>query len=324
MSDVGAVVLTVGEPSTNRALASLEAQTLPAQDVALVEGMRPFHRAFNAGVEQVRAPFLVQVDADMILDADCIELLRNAMAPRVAITVGTLRDPLMGRVVGVKIFRRACLETTLQRDTIGPDADLYRSLGRKGWQTRYLTGHGRRSLRNLDLGAHRPTYTVDYTFGTYYVLGRVVADREDSIALRWRFTCLRRTNHQVAPVARLAIAKGIFGSETSDMTKPMPSASDSAFLRRLVRTRADLGAAPTDLPRLLTLDADRLFEAFSELGSDLRVTSPAGLRGCQSALAEIADSRSLLAEVALGAGALGTSSQPRARVRTAISWLLRA
>jgi hypothetical protein len=45
----------------------------------------------------------VQVDADMVLDPDCFERLRQAMDDDVGMAVGALRDPLLGPIAGVKI-----------------------------------------------------------------------------------------------------------------------------------------------------------------------------------------------------------------------------
>lgn len=313
MSDVGAVVFTLGEQTTSRALASLGAQTLAVEDVLIVDGVRPFHRAFNSGAERVSTPFFVQVDADMVLDPDCVEQLRGGIAPRVGIAVVALRDPLMGRIAGVKMFRRSCLEALRLRDTIGPEIDLYVTLARLGWLTRWLTGHGRRSMRGPTLGAHRPDYSVDYVFGTCYLLGRLFAQREDPSALGWRFTRLRRTAHPMAPVARIAMARGILGCETRDMAKPRPGTADAAFLRRLVVTPPDASFAPGCIRRLTALATEPLVEAFHELGASLRIASHAGLRGCLRVLGETDHPRSLLAEVALGGGALATSPPPARR-----------
>src|SRR5919198_180508 len=106
MGDVGAVVLTLGESTTARAVACLRAQTLPIEQVAVVEGVTPFHRALSAGVDAVSTPFFLQVDADMVLDRDCAAQLRATMAPTVGIVAGSLRDPLMRKVGAIKLFRR--------------------------------------------------------------------------------------------------------------------------------------------------------------------------------------------------------------------------
>jgi hypothetical protein len=309
MSDVSAVVLTVGEQTTNRALASLKAQSLPVEDVVIVEGVRPFHRAFNSGVEQVTTPFFVQVDADMVLDPDCVEVLRGAMSPTVGIAVGALRDPLMGTVAGVKAFRRSCLEAVRLRDTIGPEIEFSLALGRLGWLTQYLY-RDLQSGRHPTLGSHRPDYTVEYVFGTYYLLGRLYGHREDTGALRWRFTQLRRSAHPMAPVARLAMAHGIFGCETRDIAKPPPSPADSTFLRRLTEMPPDASVMPRQVLPPMALATEALFEAFHELGASLRVASHIRVRACLRALGEADHPSSLLAEVALGSGALARSSGP--------------
>jgi hypothetical protein len=314
MSDVAAVVLTLGEQTTGRAVRSLEAQTLPPDDVVIVEGVRPFHRALNRGADRVASPFFVQLDADMVLDPDCIEVLRDGMGPQVGITVGALRDPLMGRIAGVKMFRRSCFDSLRLQDTVGPEIDFYLSLGRLGWQTRYLTGCGRRRLRSPALGDHRPHYGVDYVFGTYYLLGRLFAHCGRLAALRWRFTQLRRSAHAMAPVARLAMAHGIFGSETHDLSKPRPAATDSAFLGRTA-TGTEEASIPAGCIRGLTaLAPAALFAEFFELGASLRAESHAGLRGLLRLLGELEGPRSLLAEAALGHGALARSRSGADRV----------
>jgi hypothetical protein len=323
MSDVAAIVLTVGEQTTGRALASLRAQTLPVDEVVIVDGVRPFHRAFNSGADRVSAPFFVQVDADMVLDPDCVEALRAQMSPTTGIAVGALRDPLMGTIAGVKMFRSSCLEGLRLRDTIGPEVDLYRTLGRLGWLTTYLTGHGLRPMRGPTLGAHLPEYTLDYAFGTYYMLGSMYAHSPDGRGLRWRFTGLRRAAHPMAPVARMAMAHGFLRAETRDIGKPRPRTADAAFLRRLVVRAPHTRVAPRTIRRLMALAIEPLFEAFRELGASLRAASPAALLGCMRVLGQTDEPRSHLAELALGSGALATPAQggiPVAFERLAATW----
>jgi hypothetical protein len=309
-NDVGAVVLTLGEQTTGRALASLKTQTLPVEDVAVVEGVRPFHRALNSGVDRVATPFFLQLDADMVLDPECVKVLRDAMAPTVGIAVGLLRDPLIGKVVGVKMFRRSCFDSLRLRDTVAPEVDFYEALAHFGWRTQYLIGDPRLRIRGLTLGAHRPDYTVDYAFGTYYLLGRLYAHRQNAVALRWRFRQLRRSPHPMAPVARLAMARGIMGNEVHDLAKPRPARTDSSFLQRLAIDTEEAGAVPEYIRRLpLTLAPEPLFAAFRELGTSFRNASLAGMRACLRTLGDIDHPGSLVAEVALGHGALA-ASQP--------------
>jgi hypothetical protein len=310
MSDVGAVILTLGERMTGRALASLEAQTLPVAEVAMVEGVTPFHRALNSGADRVTTPFFVQVDADMVLDPGCVEALREAMHPRVGIAVGALRDPLAGTIAGVKMFRRSCFDVLRLRDTVAPDIDFYMALGRLGWLTQYVIGRPGQAMPSPTLGSHRPDYTIDYVFGTYYLLGRTYAHREDARALSWRFARLRRSAHSMAPAGRLSMAHGILGLETQDVSKPRPSAADSRFLSRLTTSSEEVRINSGRLRGMLHRDPESLVAAFRELGADLRTDSVARLRAWLRALGHRRDPRSLLAEVALGAGALGPRSHP--------------
>jgi hypothetical protein len=234
VSDVAAVALTLGEPSTDRALASLRSQTLPPAEVVLIERRTPFHRAFNSGMRSISTPFFLQLDADMVLDPDCVQRLRGAMAPDVAITVGALRDPLIGTITGVKLFRRECFDAGGLRDVIAPEVDFHLRLAERGWHTRYLLLPKR--ARGWELGDHDPEYTLDYVYGTYHMLGARYAAHDDVLGLSWRFGALRRSRHPLAPVARLALWRGSHARETRDVAKPRPSAADRPLLRALAAT----------------------------------------------------------------------------------------
>src|SRR5688500_11923456 len=104
MSDVTALVLSIGEDTTERAIASVQRQTLAVAETIIVRGISPFHRAFNHGARRIRTPFFMQVDADMILDETCVADLRRAMVDGVGMVVGHLCDPMLGRIVGIKLF----------------------------------------------------------------------------------------------------------------------------------------------------------------------------------------------------------------------------
>jgi hypothetical protein len=298
-TDVGAVVLTQGERTTGRALASLDAQTLPVRERVVVRDVAPFHRAFNLGVARATAPFFVQVDADMVLDREAVAVLRRAMAPDVGIAVGALGDPLMGRIAGVKMFRRECFGDLRLRDTVAPEIDFYSTLRGRGWQTACVA--------DRPLGEHRPEYGPDYVFGTYSLLGARYALRDDARGLLWRITGLRRSPHAMAPIARIAMSHGLFARHARDTARPRPSAADSRFLHQLAATRHGDGPQRR-IGRLLALDPRALFDGFRELGASLRAASHAGLRGCLRQLAELDGEPSLLAEIALGHGALAASA----------------
>ena len=316
MSDVGAVVLTLGEETTNRALASVRAQTAAIREVIVIDGMRPFHKALNAGADIVTTPLFLQVDADMVLDVECADVLRGAITPEVGIAVGALRDPLMGTIAGVKMFRRECFSALRMRDTVAPDVDYITALEQLGWSARWVIGDMRRR-RTHTLGQHRPCYTADYVFGTYYLLGARYAYRDPG-AMLWRFARLRRSSHTMAPIARLAMGHGLFSGETRDVAKPAPLPATAQFLHRLALSTEDDSFPAGRVRALMTLATEPLFAAFQELGASLRVRSCAALRGCLRALSQTDHPHSFIAEAALAQGALAGAQPATSRASIAV------
>ena len=75
MNQVSVVLLTTGEDSTQDALESVHKQTVIPDDIIIVRNKSPFHKAINYGASKVKTKYFIQVDADMILDDNCIESL---------------------------------------------------------------------------------------------------------------------------------------------------------------------------------------------------------------------------------------------------------
>jgi hypothetical protein len=219
VSDVSAVVLTVGEPGTARALESLARQTLSPARVIVVEGVSPFFRAMNQGASQVETPFFVQVDADMILDPGCLATLRAAVQPDTGVAVGELRDELVGQRVGIKLFRTECFRHTSFPDRISPDTDFIAAIRSKGWT---LVRIERRSgeSRAPTIGEHRPDYTPGYTLRKYLLEGRRLRYRANPGGMRWLFGVLEASPHRMALLAQLGLAHGFFLRDTSDRLTP--------------------------------------------------------------------------------------------------------
>src|SRR2546423_3650666 len=105
MSGIAAVRRALDEPTIAASRASVEAQTLRPVETIEIHGIRPFHRAWNVAAGRVRAPYFLQVDADMILDPVCLERLRAGVSPHLAIRVGALPGPPMGTDAGGKLLR---------------------------------------------------------------------------------------------------------------------------------------------------------------------------------------------------------------------------
>ena len=97
-SEVTGLVLSIGEPTTARAIESLRAQTFPCKDIVLIENVSPFHAAMNAGIARISTPFFIQCDADMIADPDCIETMLKFVRNDTGVIIGYLEDALLGQV----------------------------------------------------------------------------------------------------------------------------------------------------------------------------------------------------------------------------------
>lgn len=266
--------MTMGEPGTRRALESMQSQTLALRDVIVIRGVSPFSAALNHAAQSVRTPFFIQVDSDMVLDSDCVERLRHGMSSEVGIAAGLLRDPLMGEVGAVKLFRRACFDAVRLHATVSTDVDFYLELAERGWLTLYVLGEARPG-RTRTLGEHRPVYSASYTYATYYLLGARCWRLRDLTSLRWRLHKLRASRHWVAPLARVALAHGLFSDEARDVTKGSVPI-ERAVLRQL--SRPENGAEPSLPPLPTGLPIGALCDLFYEQGRSL------GSRGAYAAL----------------------------------------
>jgi hypothetical protein len=319
MSDVTAVVLSMGEPYIARALASVAAQSEPPHEVVVVEQVAPFHRALAEAARRTTTPFFVQVDADMILDRDCLASLRAAVDERTGVVCGRLRDPLMGDVVGVKLFRTECVRTIGTRDSVAQDNDFMRAMQRAGWRLHYLEdadrGTGREADRTADpaartFGEHHPDYTPAYTIRKYLYEGRRYRYRGVRGALKAKIARLEQSRHALAPLAQLALAHGVFLTTVRDELRPAPPDPRAAWLMELLDARTGRVA----LERLLPLARHRrLGEVFRRFVAAGRAIADAGagatLDDVMATLREgRTDGRALVARLALGHGLLARDS----------------
>jgi glycosyltransferase involved in cell wall biosynthesis len=266
-NDVSAVVLTMGEPTTRKAIDSLRRQTMLPREVIVVRGKAPFHKALNTGAAQVKTPFFVQVDADMILDPHCIAALRGNMSRRIGIVVARLRDALIEQVVGVKLFRSKCFESEVFQNSISPDTDFVNAIARRGWETVYIGSLGADQWATF--GEHRPTYTFSYTYHKSLREGRRYRHRRSISGLQRHLGRLELSRNPSALVAQIGLAHGIFLNADWDLHDVRhydeSFARLDAFLRR---PQTNNGCTAAALPPVEASAAES-FRCIYRLGHDL-------------------------------------------------------
>ncbi len=261
-TDVTAVVLTHGEPYVDRALASIRSQTVAPADVLVVSysDASTFHDAINLAARRVRTEFFVQVDADMILDAYCFEVLRSQAEDHIGIVAGLLRDPLQGRIVGIKLFRTACFRRRQYRDGLICDAVFERGIRADGWSRVNVLDFGRTAVSEWHtVGQHRPDYEPFYTFSKFRVLGarrRIECNLYAALTLLQH---LRTTEHPSALPAQIGFAHGTLAVDRSLRVRKYEPDVETEFLRRFLEQ-----PATSCLPHKQPLPGD-LRELFGEL-----------------------------------------------------------
>ena len=238
MSDITAVVLSIGEETTARAIESAARQRLPPKEIITVRNVSPFYKAMNFGASRVTTEFFVQVDSDMILDDNCLEDLRACMREEVGLVLGSLRDPLMGRIGWVKMFRTQCFKAVQYKDLVSQDLVFKDDIAKIGWNTvvaiRPLSGAPSEFWHTF--GEHRPAYTPHYTYSKYLVKGRKYRYRKALPSMQWHIKRLIRSAHPMALIAEIALAHGIFIRKEQDLLQPYGRNEDFEFLESFFET----------------------------------------------------------------------------------------
>ncbi len=158
-----ACVFSTGERTEEQSISSIRKQTVPVTRIEVIRNVSPISAASNHALDLARdADYLLWVDADMILYEHCAGDLLRLMRPDTLYSVGTLMDPVFGKVGYIKllnmhIVRRLDLRF---RDVLGCDADFCRQLEEKD---RSVIPETYTILRTA-LGIHHPTYTARELF----------------------------------------------------------------------------------------------------------------------------------------------------------------
>lgn len=277
MRDVTAVILTIGEATTQRAIESVKSQSKQPYDIMVISHVSPFYRAMIQAIEKVRSPFFVQVDADMILDKWCFAELRKCMEPKVGLVVGHLRDPLVQRVVGIKMYRTASFQHITFKDSISPDTDVGKELMSHGWDTIYALNYSQPESRWWHcFGEHQPEYTPFYTFSKSLLEGKRYRYRGTVNAFMGHLGRLQKANTDIAIFAQVALAHGLFSTESGDELKPFASNDEWEHFESFIQS------SPTFRLSLLSIFTSFVrgkfhpFEAFYRLGVAIRDANARG------------------------------------------------
>ena len=271
MSDVTALVLTMGENTTQRAIDSLGSQTLLPEEITVIKDVSPFHKALNLGASKVKTDFFIQVDADMVLDRSCLEDLRKCMDENVGIVLGRLRDPMVGRIAAVKIFRQECFEKVQFRNSISPDTDFYADILEYGWSRIYAVRFGGKCKELWHtFGEHRPAYTPLYTYSKFLLCGRRYRYRKAPGSMRRHFKQLQDSKHDASWIARIAMAHGVFLEDGKDSLKPYSGSEDFNFLEEFLESENNSDTGEDDPGALPASSPKAIFERYYKLGIDLR------------------------------------------------------
>jgi glycosyltransferase involved in cell wall biosynthesis len=234
--DVTAIVLSMGEPTLVACLDALRAQTRPPADIVLVKQVRGFHKAFNQGLAQVRTDYLLQCDADMLLDPDCIEILRAAMQPGFGVVAAHLDDALLGRIQAVKLFRTAALAGRGLPARLNTDEEgIYRMLD-EGLRILFVERDSPRFGHEPSvLGRHCPDYDdPKVVYGRFHRLGRKLRLRGAHNGFRSRLRKLSNSAHAMADVAIVALCEGVCDDSPEIPHEPF---AGSAMLETLLPFR---------------------------------------------------------------------------------------
>ncbi len=266
MNDITALVLTTGEETTERAIDSLKQQSVLPAEIVVIEHVIPFHRALNLGSSRVKTDFFIQVDADMILDETCIAELRDCVADGVGMVLGHLRDPLLGPIQGIKLYRTECFENIQLKDCVSSETEFNDAIVRNGWTMIYALKYTASGWHTF--GAHRPDYSPRYTFYKFMREGAKARYRKAGL---WDiFHCLKNCQHRATAMAVIAVAHGFFARVTGDMHGELKDSEEFQFVEHFLTSSQNEDISPIARPQLLHLDLRNAFKQSLGLGILLR------------------------------------------------------
>lgn len=233
--DVTGLVLTVGEKSTEESIKKLREQCVPCKEIIVVKNVTPFYKAMNRGISQVRTPFFVQCDADMLLDPDCIETMLKFIKDDIGVVIGYLSDELLRTIQAVKMFRTECFKRLKFPNSISPDTNCIIRLREMGWEFVFASRDKERYGHAPDvLGSHKPEYTPLYTFEKFKLEGSRIRHRGVFQEFTSCLEKLKNSRHPMAQIALIGLCHGLFIEKSKDGLRPYLSSKDFKILQKFM------------------------------------------------------------------------------------------
>ncbi len=179
MNTMVACVFSIGERTEPQVIGSLCSQKIPLTRIELIKDVSPISAASNRALDIAGDfDYLLWVDADIILYPHCTESLKRLMRSDTLYAVGTLMDPVFGKVGYIKLLNMHIVKRLglRFRDVLGCDVDFCRQAREKD---RSITIEAYTIMRE-PLGIHHPTYTAKELFRKNQIEKKKRGNRTDA------------------------------------------------------------------------------------------------------------------------------------------------
>jgi len=202
-------VLTVGDPAFPACMDALDRQQGATFKTEIIRNVCPFSAAAQRMVTACATEFFIQVDEDMVLNADAVASMEAVMrrAPDdVGMICFHLFDEDRGRPIqGVKIYRASAMRGLSFQDVKASEMDLLEQMDRRG--IRWI-------LHPEVKGRHGTIYTLDTIYRRYKTMYEKDIRQWNILTpdIRRKADTFRQTGDPVQLFALLGAAHGIINA----------------------------------------------------------------------------------------------------------------
>ena len=140
MNELSVTILSVGSPQLPSAIQSVLDQTIDIP-YRIIQNVRPFGAAFNDMLNGCDTTYVIQLDEDMELHSGSAEMMvtrfkeQESKDPMLAQMVFRLTDPILGKILGVKLFAVDKASKVCMNEEQFPDRDFNQGLDELGYST---------------------------------------------------------------------------------------------------------------------------------------------------------------------------------------------